>query len=55
MSDQLQLRITYTSEQAIQYAQQTELVKTQIQDQTSQFKCLDEVKRCGKHKEVRST
>ena len=47
----LQHRSTLTLEQAIQYTQQTGLVKTQIQDQTAQFKSLDEVKRYGKEKQ----
>ena len=51
MSEKLQLRSTLTLKQAIQYARQTELVKTQIQDQTTQFKSLDEVKRYGKQKQ----
>ena len=51
VSEKLQLRSTLTLEQAIQYARQTELVKTQIQDQTTQFKSLDEVKRYGKQKQ----
>ena len=50
VSEKLQLRSTLTLEQAIQYVRQTELVKTQIQDQTSQFKSLDEVKRYGNQK-----
>ena len=51
VSEKLQHRSTLTLEQAIQYARQTELVKTQIQDQTTQFKSLDEVKKYRKQKQ----
>ncbi|XP_062607979.1 uncharacterized protein LOC134269786 [Saccostrea cucullata] len=51
VSEKLQLKSTLTLEEAIQYSRQTEMVKTQIQDQTTHFKGLDEVKRYGKQKQ----
>lgn len=48
------LKCTLTLDEAIQCARQTEHMKTQMQDQTSQFKCLDEVKRYGNQKQPSS-